>query len=639
MTDGDNCQTGSSYSSELFQRNRYFDGKLLTSEDFLLEQNYFNLKRHLINRRVNGSGIICGLKIKSEDTIIDDSTNTITITITIHISHGLAIDQYGKEISVSSDKNSYKLKLQLNDQEDEPKWIGVYLQRYDIETNPVPSMLSNKHSPECTSCNSRIEENFKLCLMKIKPPVKLAVDKKIYNISDLSDSPTEEGVPVNIELWNPDESEGPVMVKVKLKTENEEEQVKDVILEKPSSEDSWNEQDIFSNTVKLKLTSEDDPDGTTVLKVVKNKINEIVVGYELEKNNDNFSPLETKSKAISHTSFLKYNKLLTQEYLENPELVCESISQFTKNEDNGILLGVLKFKDSNRTYERDDNVSMMLREIVYNNTMLYELADQFMIKEVKTKIIPEVSQVIMVEGVENVTIPNSWSNPSDEKYRYFITKEILIESDRDGTDMFPFVHLAREFLKDGQTRILQDDLTYYIPEDKIDGTNTNPETDEGEEWASEIFTGIGRHIHGYEQRVLIKPVNIRFNNDPVVNKWTFRIFVAKKDPDRWRSKQDQPNIDIRWWAIFPPKGISLQISSTETKSESKSSLSKKPSTETKSESKSSLSKKPSTETKSESKSSLSKKPSTETKSESKSSLSKKPSTETRSGSLKRKQKR
>ena len=49
---------------EYFSRNNYFHGKLMTVKDFELEQNYFNSKRHLINRTINGVGLVRGLTVK-----------------------------------------------------------------------------------------------------------------------------------------------------------------------------------------------------------------------------------------------------------------------------------------------------------------------------------------------------------------------------------------------------------------------------------------------------------------------------------------------------------------------------------------------------------------------------------------------
>lgn len=70
------------------QRNRYFYGKLLTAEDFIAEQNYFNAKIRLMNRLLFGSGVIAGLNV-----IKTDETGAA-------IESGVALDSAGREIIV-----------------------------------------------------------------------------------------------------------------------------------------------------------------------------------------------------------------------------------------------------------------------------------------------------------------------------------------------------------------------------------------------------------------------------------------------------------------------------------------------------------------------------------------------------------
>ena len=81
------CECGVCKISQ-FDRNNYFNGKLLTSRDLQLEQRYFNEKRWLINRMVVGWGIVCGL-----DVYVDDHG-------CLYVTQGLAIDCCGRELLV-----------------------------------------------------------------------------------------------------------------------------------------------------------------------------------------------------------------------------------------------------------------------------------------------------------------------------------------------------------------------------------------------------------------------------------------------------------------------------------------------------------------------------------------------------------
>ncbi|MPM08620.1 hypothetical protein SDC9_54934 [bioreactor metagenome] len=68
------------------ERNRYFYGKLLTVRDFEIEQRYNRAKRELLNRVLQGAGVVCGFGV----TVSDDAT--------LMIESGLALDYQGREI-------------------------------------------------------------------------------------------------------------------------------------------------------------------------------------------------------------------------------------------------------------------------------------------------------------------------------------------------------------------------------------------------------------------------------------------------------------------------------------------------------------------------------------------------------------
>src|SRR5215212_7093105 len=178
-----NCQL-----TEVFKRNNYFYGKLMTVSDLELEQRYFNNKRHYINRFVHGTGIVCGLEVSkisklSEKPEQQNSRERWTVTIT----DGFALDCCGREIVLVS-----KGKIQdyfLNIEEDYPsvynnynnyKQIGLYLRRVDRESDPI---LSPSTSTSCDTmeCNSHIEEQY-----QIFPAVFATInfDKLSYKVGD-----------------------------------------------------------------------------------------------------------------------------------------------------------------------------------------------------------------------------------------------------------------------------------------------------------------------------------------------------------------------------------------------------------------------------------------------------------------------
>lgn len=79
-----------------FERNRYYAGKMLTSADFVAEQNYYLNKQRFFNNMMYGSGIVCGLGVVS----LDD--------LSLLVESGVAIDGLGREIVV---ENSVVKKL------------------------------------------------------------------------------------------------------------------------------------------------------------------------------------------------------------------------------------------------------------------------------------------------------------------------------------------------------------------------------------------------------------------------------------------------------------------------------------------------------------------------------------------------
>ena len=69
------------------ERNRYFDGKLMTADDFAAEQAYF-LDRSRAHNRLHGSGTVCGLAVAPTDPPSG----------AVVVAPGVAIDRCGREV-------------------------------------------------------------------------------------------------------------------------------------------------------------------------------------------------------------------------------------------------------------------------------------------------------------------------------------------------------------------------------------------------------------------------------------------------------------------------------------------------------------------------------------------------------------
>lgn len=71
-----------------FERNKYYYGKLLTEQNFIQEQKYFNDKRRMQNHFLHGEGVAAGLNVIQSDEK------------SISVEAGIAIDFTGREIVV-----------------------------------------------------------------------------------------------------------------------------------------------------------------------------------------------------------------------------------------------------------------------------------------------------------------------------------------------------------------------------------------------------------------------------------------------------------------------------------------------------------------------------------------------------------
>lgn len=132
-----------------FERNKYFYGKLMTVMDFEAEQDYFNEKRHLINRLIHGNGIVCGLEVK--DPKIKDGK------MSIMVSPGVALDCCGNEIVVGTECAGKEWEV-----EGTVKDINYLYIRYNQCGKELDSIVGDISTCEEACCHNRIKETFKL---------------------------------------------------------------------------------------------------------------------------------------------------------------------------------------------------------------------------------------------------------------------------------------------------------------------------------------------------------------------------------------------------------------------------------------------------------------------------------------------
>ncbi len=143
------------------ERNTYFFGKLLTAEDFNLEQAYFLAREALINAGLLGPGIITGLGLKE----FKDEEETISFILEA----GLAIDPQGKLLFVPEDR---RLKLKV---ENRAETLGVFLVYEECPREPTVTVCDPK---ECQY--NRVREGVRVELAeKNEKAVRIATLKLV----------------------------------------------------------------------------------------------------------------------------------------------------------------------------------------------------------------------------------------------------------------------------------------------------------------------------------------------------------------------------------------------------------------------------------------------------------------------------
>jgi hypothetical protein len=155
-----------------FEKNNFFQGKLMTARDMETEQDYHSGRLQTLTRFVTGSGIVRGVEVSS----IEESETELEVTL----EPGLIVDGYGRPIVIEH-RTTKTLPLPSSDD------IYLFL-RYnesELESVPVPD-VSGASSEEYMS-NRRVE-SFELTYQESLPEFEQIPDFDI----DIADNPDED---------------------------------------------------------------------------------------------------------------------------------------------------------------------------------------------------------------------------------------------------------------------------------------------------------------------------------------------------------------------------------------------------------------------------------------------------------------
>jgi hypothetical protein len=136
-----------------FEKNRFFQGKLMTPRDMQVEQEYHAERLHTLARHTLGTGIVRGLSIRAVEEIEGE--------LSVTIAPGLAIDGRGRPIVVDSETTKV-VPAPTNDE------IYLFARHAEVSTESVPvpdaeGVASDEQTP------NRAVEVFELTYQETEP--------------------------------------------------------------------------------------------------------------------------------------------------------------------------------------------------------------------------------------------------------------------------------------------------------------------------------------------------------------------------------------------------------------------------------------------------------------------------------------
>lgn len=184
MSATDTAQESNGWGLSSPVRNRYFYGKLLDTYHFELETDYLNRKRWLINRLVNGWGVVCGLNVVSaprhEHIIVEP---------------GVAIDKCGRELIVPCSTRPIPIPSEVVEEasereygdrcqwQEEPATIHVLICYHECLTEPVPVMTSECNGDDRCSPGA-IKERYEI-IFRPGPAPRVPTECHEYDFPDV----------------------------------------------------------------------------------------------------------------------------------------------------------------------------------------------------------------------------------------------------------------------------------------------------------------------------------------------------------------------------------------------------------------------------------------------------------------------
>ncbi len=154
-----------------FERNKYFYGKLLSVDDFELEQRYINNKRRMTNRYLFGMGVAAGMDVVR----IDEHT--------LSVESGFALDDSGREIIIDNPvikKMALLEGYQSAVEEGDKDYVYLCVDYDEKEAGAVHNIAGSVNAQADSNEYNRIKETYRLYLTEAEPETELLDKTALY---------------------------------------------------------------------------------------------------------------------------------------------------------------------------------------------------------------------------------------------------------------------------------------------------------------------------------------------------------------------------------------------------------------------------------------------------------------------------
>ena len=138
---------------ERFEKNQFFQGKLMTARDMQTEQEYHAQRLDVLNRFATGSGILYGTEISS----VEEDERELKVTV----EPGVLIDKYGRMVVIEH-STTKTLPLPAEDE----IYLFIRFDESEMESVPVPEV---RGASDEEYMSNRIVEDFELTFQESPP--------------------------------------------------------------------------------------------------------------------------------------------------------------------------------------------------------------------------------------------------------------------------------------------------------------------------------------------------------------------------------------------------------------------------------------------------------------------------------------